>query len=78
MWPQYPSLGALCLALQAQVQTFGPKLLQLLAEWKTFPQDFQEGSTIQHIRTWWAASPPVTRWARPGVLLPAYTLIPGT
>ncbi|KAM7141661.1 LOW QUALITY PROTEIN: ras-GEF domain-containing family member 1C [Molossus nigricans] len=35
---------------KARVQKFGPKLLQLLAEWETFSQDFQEESTIQHIK----------------------------
>lgn len=37
--------------LQARVQKFGPKLLQLLAEWtETFPRDFQEESTIGHLK----------------------------
>lgn len=38
-------------SLQAQVRKFGPKLLQLLAEWtETFPRDFQEESTIGHLK----------------------------
>ena len=38
-------------ALQARVRKFGPKLLQLLAEWtETFPRDFQEESTIGHLK----------------------------
>lgn len=37
--------------MQAQVRKFGPKLLQLLAEWtETFPRDFQEESTISHLK----------------------------
>lgn len=44
-------MWAPCLALQAQVRKFGPKLLQLLAEWtETFPRDFQEESTIGHVK----------------------------
>ncbi|XP_070089806.1 ras-GEF domain-containing family member 1C isoform X1 [Equus przewalskii] len=36
---------------KAQVRKFGPKLLQLLAEWmETFPRDFQEESTIRHLK----------------------------
>ncbi|XP_066197880.1 ras-GEF domain-containing family member 1C [Saccopteryx leptura] len=36
---------------KAQVRKFGPKLLQLLAEWtETFPRDFQEESTIRHVK----------------------------
>ncbi|KAI4569155.1 hypothetical protein MJT46_006449 [Ovis ammon polii x Ovis aries] len=36
---------------KAQVRKFGPKLLQLLAEWtETFPRDFQEESTISHLK----------------------------
>ncbi|OWK11619.1 RASGEF1C [Cervus elaphus hippelaphus] len=36
---------------KAQVRKFGPKLLQLLAEWtETFPRDFQEESTIGHLK----------------------------
>ncbi|XP_025302416.1 ras-GEF domain-containing family member 1C isoform X1 [Canis lupus familiaris] len=36
---------------KARVQKFGPKLLQLLAEWtETFPRDFQEESTIGHLK----------------------------
>ncbi|XP_066128552.1 ras-GEF domain-containing family member 1C isoform X1 [Saccopteryx bilineata] len=36
---------------KAQVRKFGPKLLQLLAEWtETFPRDFQEESTIRHMK----------------------------
>ncbi|XP_021098179.1 ras-GEF domain-containing family member 1C isoform X6 [Heterocephalus glaber] len=35
---------------KAQVRKFGPKLLQLLAEWtETFPRDFQEASAIGHL-----------------------------
>ncbi|XP_073913573.1 ras-GEF domain-containing family member 1C isoform X2 [Castor canadensis] len=35
---------------KARVRKFGPKLLQLLAEWtETFPRDFQEESTIGHM-----------------------------
>lgn len=51
-WPmraQHPSpgVGALSLASQARVRKFGPKRLQLLAEWtETFPRDFQAESTI--------------------------------
>lgn len=30
---------------------FGPKLLQLLAEWtETFPRDFREESAISHLK----------------------------
>lgn len=37
--------------MQARVRKFGPKLLQLLAEWtETFPRDFQEESTISHLK----------------------------
>lgn len=37
--------------LQARVRKFGPKLLQLLAEWtETFPRDFQEESTIGQLK----------------------------
>lgn len=37
--------------MQVQVQKFGPKLLQLLAEWtETFPWDFQEESAIGHLK----------------------------
>lgn len=33
------------------MRKFGPKLLQLLAEWtETFPRDFQEESTIGHLK----------------------------
>ncbi|XP_073851115.1 ras-GEF domain-containing family member 1C isoform X14 [Macaca fascicularis] len=36
---------------KARVRKFGPKLLQLLAEWtETFPRDFQEESTIGHLK----------------------------
>ncbi|NIG58631.1 ras-GEF domain-containing family member 1C [Pontoporia blainvillei] len=36
---------------KAQVRKFGPKLLQLLAEWtEMFPRDFQEESTISHLK----------------------------
>lgn len=43
--------GCPSLALQAQVRRFGPKLLQLLTEWmETFPRDFQEESTIRHLK----------------------------
>ncbi|KAM8765370.1 ras-GEF domain-containing family member 1C isoform 2-T2 [Rhynchonycteris naso] len=36
---------------KVQVRKFGPKLLQLLAEWtETFPRDFQEESTIRHVK----------------------------
>uniref|UniRef100_A0A8C4M1N9 RasGEF domain family member 1C n=1 Tax=Equus asinus asinus TaxID=83772 RepID=A0A8C4M1N9_EQUAS len=36
---------------KAQVRRFGPKLLQLLTEWmETFPRDFQEESTIRHLK----------------------------
>uniref|UniRef100_G1L1X1 RasGEF domain family member 1C n=2 Tax=Ailuropoda melanoleuca TaxID=9646 RepID=G1L1X1_AILME len=36
---------------EARVRKFGPKLLQLLAEWtETFPRDFQEESTIGHLK----------------------------
>ncbi|KFO33412.1 Ras-GEF domain-containing family member 1C [Fukomys damarensis] len=35
---------------KARVRKFGPKLLQLLAEWtETFPRDFQEESAIRHL-----------------------------
>lgn len=44
-------MAAPWLALQARVRKFGPKLLQLLAEWtETFPRDFQEESTIGHLK----------------------------
>lgn len=37
--------------MQARVRKFGPKLLQLLTEWtETFPRDFQEESTICHLK----------------------------
>lgn len=51
--PKQPSPNAddPWLALQARVRKFGPKLLQLLAEWtETFPRDFQEESTIGHLK----------------------------
>ncbi|XP_062045593.1 ras-GEF domain-containing family member 1C isoform X2 [Lepus europaeus] len=36
---------------KARVRKFGPKLLQLLAEWtETFPRDFQEEATIGHLK----------------------------
>ncbi|XP_053422560.1 ras-GEF domain-containing family member 1C isoform X2 [Nycticebus coucang] len=36
---------------KARVRKFGPKLLQLLAEWtETFPRDFQEESAIGHLK----------------------------
>ncbi|XP_037673395.1 ras-GEF domain-containing family member 1C [Choloepus didactylus] len=36
---------------KARVRKFGPKLLQLLAEWtETFPWDFQEEATIGHVK----------------------------
>lgn len=44
-------MDAQWLPLQARVRKFGPKLLQLLAEWtETFPRDFQEESTIGHLK----------------------------
>ncbi|EPQ06956.1 Ras-GEF domain-containing family member 1C [Myotis brandtii] len=42
-----PNISSGDLMLQARVRKFGPKLLQLLAEWtETFPRDFQEEATI--------------------------------
>lgn len=57
------------LALQAQVQQFGPKLLQLLAEWmETFPRDFQEDSTIRHVKDVVGRIAPCDEVGEPGSL----------
>lgn len=60
---------------------FGPKLLQLLAEWtETFPRDFREESTISHLKdVVGRTSPPVTGGrARPESFQPVSTLTLGT
>ena len=55
------------LALQARVRKFGPKLLQLLAEWtETFPRDFQEESTIGHLKDVVGRIAPCDEVGKPG------------
>lgn len=78
-WPQQPSarVGALGLALQARVRKFGPKLLQLLAEWtETFPRDFEEESAIGPMKDVVGRIAPCDEVGEPGVRHPTRALSP--
>lgn len=49
-WVFSPS-PAVSFLFQARIRKFGPKILQLLAEWtETFPYDFQEEQMIGHLK----------------------------
>lgn len=69
--------------MQARVQKFGPKLLQLLAEWtETFPRDFQEESTIGHLKDVMGRIAPCDEVGKPStsptpVCTPADKPVPG-